>query len=142
MCYKNIQLFKVNMLQHLHFDHFVPLQKPHNVPRLPMLLKARRQLMWRHSKSPSMTAHHVIWALSLLYYQLYWLFFVYCLPFIYIIITEVGLNSSCIGINNIKKRRRSTCVHQNQFLSFHQHIPRRHLIRQFHHLERSVCLKR
>lgn len=102
----------------LHFGQFD--RKPHNVPKLRMPPKARHQPMWRHSKNPSMTVHHVTWVLSLLYYQLFWLFFVCCLPFISIIITEVVLSSSCTGINNIKNRHQPTCLHQNQFQQFQQ----------------------
>lgn len=128
------------MLQRLPCGRSVP--EPNQLPKLQTPPKVHQLPMWKRSKNQFTTVHHAIWEQLSLYYRLFWLFFVYCLPFIYTIITEVVLNTSCTGINNIKNRHRPVCLRQSQFQSFHQRIPHQHSIHQYHHHEQNDYRKR
>lgn len=134
------------MLPHLHCVQFVQEQnqRKQRVPKLRTPPKQHHHRMWKHSKSQSTTVRHDTWARLSLFYQLCWLYFVYCLPFICIITMEVVSSNSCIGINIIKNRQmlRDQWPVRNPFQLFHQLIHHLHLMHRYRHHVKNVCHKR
>lgn len=122
---------QVNFQQLHHYGQFVPGQNRQNREKLQMLQEVHLQPMSNISKNRFTTVLHDIWGQLSLFYPLFWLSYVYYLLFIHIIMTEVVSNNTCIGINNIKKHQRITCLHLNQLLSFLQHIPHVNLTHQY-----------
>lgn len=113
-----------------HFVHIVPERNQRNVPRSRTVQRALQRPMSKPSKYPCTTIRRDTWEQWSSFYLHCWWYFVCCLPFIYIITTEVVSSISCIGISNIKNRRCQTC--RSPFQSLHQIIHRLNLIHLFH----------